>query len=319
MQHDNAFPKRDIADNGQPFHNFVAHKSAFDRAREANRFVRPRGRSKLRMIQEIAEAPYLSMSKRQLKPVHYRGRKGTYCLDVRTSGPGYAASVFDADLLIWLVAEILDQFDRGGQSRAALEEDRSIYFNPHTFLRDVDHAVGGRDYRRFFDSLDRLNHTGFRLKQGTQRVDPLPQSFQLIERWDYEESEKNGSCRGVRVKASPWLFRQATQPKKLLAVDPGFVNLTSGFERRLYLIGRKHAHGTADGFSIKLSTLHCKMGSSQPLASFHRDLKLHVREPTLGYIFEWLESADGEPMLNFKPDKSHWFIAGLQKSHLGAR
>jgi plasmid replication initiation protein len=77
------------------------------------------------------------------------------------------------------------------------------------------------------------------------------------------------------IELPGWLYAAITRRRDILAVHPGYFDLTSGIARALYRIARKSVPDAEPGvWSYRLETLHHRLGVS----SAHKEFARAVRE-----------------------------------------
>ncbi len=99
------------------------------------------------------ELPLFSLSKKTRKqPIEYQGKDGCYVRVIPGLESGMA-TIWDADVLIWCVSQIIEARDRG------LAASPIIRLVPHDILKATRRNVSGRDFRRLHAALSRLTQT----------------------------------------------------------------------------------------------------------------------------------------------------------------
>lgn len=295
----------------------------YTRARQLDFFVATLSDVNLRDQRDTMERPFFALSKSRKTPITYRSPKGDVEVEVSPNVKYGMATIWDFDVLIWAASQINQIRESGDRARwDELLQTKTLYFQPADLLRSIDRTAGGKDREELRAALERLASTYVRTNirkehQGRDRA----AGFTWLDSWDEETDTRTGQSKGMSITLSQWFFMGAINQTMLLAVDPDYFSLKGGFERWLYRIARKHAHGSPEGFSFTLTTLHEKSGSEQPKAQFKRDLrKVIERGPVLGYAFEWTERGRGQdPLLRIYPQPDHEQIQLLSDVHAGKR
>jgi len=198
------------------------------------------------------ELPLFSLSKKPRKqPIEYEGKDGSYVQVM----PGYEcgmATIWDADVLIWCVSQIIEARDRG------LAASPIIRLVPHDILKATRRNVSGRDFEQLHDALRRLTRTTVKTNIVTGDV-AHEREFHWLEGFDVRKVREN--YRAVTAVIPQWLFDGIMQPGGVLTLNPDYFSLTGGIDRWLYRIARKHAGNQRHGFKVRFSTLHEKSGS----------------------------------------------------------
>lgn len=241
-----------------------------------------------RETRETMELPFLSLSKRpRFQAIRYTSPKG---IEVTVSGgePHGIASIFDWDLVIWLMSQIRHAVNNGQ------EVSRKIRFSRWAFLKSVRRHTGGDEYRRLEASIARLKNTtvttNIRAKQRRTVM------FNWFEYVDIERDEK-GRLQNATVVLPEWLFEAVCDHKLVLTLHPDYFLLTGGIERWLYRIVRKGAGKQLNGWDWKLRALHERSGSTQSYKYFARDVRKLIAEGTLlDYELSLVESKAGQSL-----------------------
>lgn len=110
----------------------------------------------------------------------------------------------------------------------------------------------------------------------------------------------------MSITVSEWFHEGVLMDGGVLAVDPAYFGITSGRERWLYRVARKHAGGHgAEGFAVSLPTLFEKSGAEGDYRRFKFELHRIVQRnelPEFHLAWELGEAAGArgattEPML----------------------
>ncbi|EEE35045.1 RepA [Rhodobacteraceae bacterium KLH11] len=113
------------------------------------------------------EHPFYSLSKKPDLSVR-RYEHDDKWVEITPSVKGQA-TIYDKDLLIYVVSQIMHKLNRGEKV------DRRMRFNPRDLLIFVNRGTSGRDYYAFCDALDRLMGTVIKTNISTaQEGDDVP-------------------------------------------------------------------------------------------------------------------------------------------------
>lgn len=253
----------------------------------------------LRDQRETMERPFFSLAKRKrVKPIEYTSPDGSVWVEVRAVPEYGMATIWDADILIW-VASVLTAM----KDRRVNDIPRTLSFHPSELLRGINRGVGGENYERLRAALARLQSTTIRTNirsQESGKGKRRTRQFSWIESWREDIDEATGNSRGMELTISDWLHEGIVMDGGVLAIDPDYFRLTGGRERWLYRVARKHAGGNdGRGFTISLPTLFEKSGAEGSYRRFKFELKKVVEEDQLPeYHLEWIEETQGkEPAL----------------------
>lgn len=185
------------------------------------------------------------------------------------------ATQFDKDLLIYVVSQMTEALNRG----RADAHHRTVRFVVYDYLVSTNKPVGGSEYRRLQDALERLQGTSIKtnIKTGGERI---KEGFGIVSSWTIiEKSPDDDRMIGVEVTLSKWLFN-AVQAHEVLTINPDYFRLRKPIERRLYELARKHC-GAQPGFTIGVALLQEKCGSKSKLYEFRRMLREIVADDLL--------------------------------------
>ncbi len=253
----------------------------------------------LRDQRETMERPFFSLAKRKrVKPISYTSPDGSIWVEVRAVPEFGMATIWDADILIWVASVLTNMKDR-----RANEIPRTISFHPSDMLRGINRHVGGENYERLRSGLARLQSTTIQTNIRSQengKGKRRTRQFSWIESWREDIDEATGQSRGMELTISEWLYEGITMDGGVLAIDPDYFRLTGGRERWLYRVARKHAGGNdGRGFTISLPTLFEKSGAEGSYRRFKFELKKIAEADELPeYHLEWMDVTQGkEPAL----------------------
>src|SRR5215211_1698299 len=106
----------------------------------------------IRDQRETMERPFFSLAKKPRRtPIAYDVNGTTVTVyPVKEFG---IATIWDADILIWIATQITESIDRGG------EPSPTIQFHPYNLLKGIRRHVGGDQYRKLQEALRRLAST----------------------------------------------------------------------------------------------------------------------------------------------------------------
>jgi plasmid replication initiation protein len=246
----------------------------------------------LRDQRETMERPFFSLSKRKrLKAIEYTSPDGAVWVKVEAV-PAYGmATIWDADILIWAASTLTDMKQRGVN-----DLPRTLHFYPYDLLKAIQRDVGGDQYKRLKEALERLKSTiistNLRGEKKTKRA-----MFGWLDHWEEETDKTTGETKGMNLTLSNWVYEGIVTTGGVLAMHPDYFRLTGGLERCLYRIARKHAGTQPQGWTIAVDTLYAKTGSDSPQRRFNHELKKRIeRDPLPEYHLRWIEQTEsGKP------------------------
>lgn len=242
----------------------------------------------LRDYQETMQRPFFSLSKRKrVKPIDYVSPDRTVTVQVLPN-PAYGmATIWDADIMIYLASHLNAMRDRGANDMSPV-----IRLQPGDLLKRISWGTSGRAYERLVNALDRLQATTIKtnIRAGQKSRET---TFSWIDSYTHLVDERTQRSLGMEITLSKWFFDGVMDRRNVLAISPLYFEITSGLGKWLYRAARKHAGGNgADGFTIGFDTLHQKSGSESSYPVFKRKLSDLARANDLPDIS--LELIDGD-------------------------
>jgi plasmid replication initiation protein len=229
----------------------------------------------LRDYGETMQRPFFSLAKsKRVKPIEYTSPDGTVSVTVTANPSEGMATIWDADILIFLISALHEE------KRAGKNDLTPVFrIHPAHLLARIGRDTSGAAYQRLLDALDRLQtttvKTNIRARANRETV------FSWIDGYTHLVDEKGRSL-GMEISLSRWLYDGALADTAVLAIPPTYFSITSGMGRWLWRVARKHAGGNGDaGFAISLKTLHQKSGSERVFRQFKSDLLALARKNDL--------------------------------------
>ena len=242
----------------------------------------------LRDQRETMERPFFSLSKRKrINPIEYHSPDGSVWVKVEAV-PAYGmATIWDADILIWVASTLMEMRERG-----ITDLPRTLRFHPYNLLKAIQRDVGGDQYKRLREALERLKgtiiSTNIRGDSKTRRA-----MFGWLDDWSEEIDENTQQTKEMTITLSNWIYKGIIMQGGVLSVHPDYFLLTGGLERCLYRIARKHAGMQAHGWTCTVATLYNKTGSESSTKEFSRMLRKIVTANTLPeYNLTWIEETE---------------------------
>lgn len=244
--------------------------------------------------QDLMSIPFFSLEKsKRTKPIEYEQGNIKVMVDGRSSVG--IATIWDADFLIWIAAQLNAAMERGEMPA------RRLWIVPYQFLRAtkrIDGKYKGRyAYDRFKDCLRRLQGTTVEtsIEAGGERI---TKAWSWLDSWEVHE-DGQGRMTGVEVILSEWFFRRVVKDRSVLAIHPDYFLLTGGIERWLYRLARKHCGNNALGWSFTLCKLYEKYPPGREFRFFKRDIKAVVKNDCLPEYHTAWETANGVDWIHF--------------------
>jgi plasmid replication initiation protein len=219
------------------------------------------------------------------------------------------ATIWDADVLIWVASQIVEARDAGRPT------SRLIAATPHEILAFTRRGTGKASYERLKAGLDRLQSTTIAtsIRQHDAR---RRHRFSWINEWK-ERLDHSGRALGIEMIIPDWFYEGVIDQALVLTIDADYFALTGGLERWLYRLVRKHGGKQRGGWSFDFQHLHMKSGALSPPKRFAFELRDIVRRQALpGYTLT-IEHALGRERLNFVAVRPDPFDAAMRR--LGLR
>jgi plasmid replication initiation protein len=242
----------------------------------------------LRDQRETMERPFFSLSKRKrITPIEYHSPDGSVWIKVEAV-PAYGmATIWDADILIWVASTLVEMRDRG-----VTELPRTLRFHPYNLLKAIQRDVGGEQYKRLREALERLKGTLISTNiRGDKKT--LRAMFGWLDDWSEVIDEDTQQTKEMSITLSNWIYQGIIMQGGVLSVHPDYFLLTGGLERCLYRIARKHAGMQSQGWVCTISTLYEKTGSESSRKEFTRMLRKITTANTLPeYHLQWIERTE---------------------------
>ena len=244
---------------------------------------------------DLMEFPFFSLSKKKrFEPIEYQNETRNISITVSGGKPNGIATIWDKDILIWCVSQVVEALDRGEKP------NRTIYFHPYQLLKAVRRNTGKRDYEGLENALIRLRntsvHTSVRTKKSTEK-----QGFGWIERYRTATENETGEGVGLwSITLSDWMYEAALNKRLVLTLDNDYFLLTGGRERWLCGVARKHGGYQQHGFTISMRTLHKKSATTESYKYWAREIRQIVQANDLpGYHLAVWRNDDDDEYINF--------------------
>ena len=245
----------------------------------------------IRDQRETMERPFFSLAKKPRRtPIAYDVSGTTVTVyPVKEFG---IATIWDADVLIWIATQITELIDRGG------EPSPTVQCHPYSLLKGVRRHVGGDQYRKLQEALRRLAstyvETNIRVPRGSRKKTV---GFHWVEHWDsYEDA--TGKPLHMSITIPAWLYEGIVQEGGVLSIHEDYFVLTGGIERWLYRVARKHAGQQEGGWQFTMRQLYDKSGSAARFSDFALDVRKVVAANTLPeYTLDLSKNDEGDEII----------------------
>jgi len=210
------------------------------------------------------ERPFFSLSKtKRTAPIEYE--VGGNYIKVTAPEEYGVATIWDADILIWAASQITEAIERG------LKTSRFFRLYAYDLLKFTRRGTSGRDYQELKAALHRLRSTSVvtSIRQGKRKE---YHHFGWLNEWK-EITDERGRSLGIEFILPDWLYDGIIDQRLVLSIDPAYFDLTSGIERWLYRVVRKHGGKQKTGWSFTFRQLYEKSGSTDRFSNF----AIHIR------------------------------------------
>jgi len=245
-----------------------------------------------RDAQDLMTYPFFSLSKtHRVVPIDFQA--GDVAIKVEAVPDHGMATIWDADILIWVASQIVEARDLG------LRTSRLIAATPYEILTFIGRGTSARDYRRLKAGLDRLQSTTVSTSI-RQPVGGRRHRFSWINEW-HECVGGNGKTTGIQLIVPDWLYHAVMDDALVLTIDRGYFDLTGGLDRWLYRLVRKHGGRQRGGWRFDFRHLHQKSGSLSSFKRFAFELRDAIRrQPLPGYTLFIEVEFTGRVLLAFE-------------------
>ncbi len=257
-----------------------------------------------RDAQDLMAWPFFSLAKsKRVRPIDFR--MGEVSILVEATAEHGMATIWDADVLIWVASQIVEARDAGRPT------SRLIAATPHEILAFTRRGTGKASYERLKAGLDRLQSTtvatSIRQRDARRR-----HRFSWINEWK-ERADASGRATGIEMIVPDWFYEGVIDQALVLTIDPAYFALTGGLERWLYRLVRKHGGKQKGGWSFDLQHLHMKSGALSPIKRFAFELRDIVKRQALPGYKLTIEHALGRERLNFVAIPIHSFDTAMRR------
>ncbi len=209
------------------------------------------------------EHPFYSLSKTPVKSVR-EYRNGQQWLKITPSIHGLP-TIYDKDLLIYAISQLIAKKNRGE------DISKRIQISTHDLLVFTNRGTGGKDYKAFESSLERLRGVTISTNIITGDEEQID-VFGLIDSGTIRRKYgTDGRLVSVSMVLSDWVFN-AIKSEEVLTLNRDYFRLGKPIERRVYEIARKHC-GQQNQWKISLEKLRLKSGSQASTREFRRYIK----------------------------------------------
>lgn len=232
------------------------------------------------------DLPVFSLSKnKDLEIREYR--RGNRTVKVIPSSVG-AATIYDKDLLIYATSQIVEARNRG------LQVSRTVVIESGSFLTATKRSDGRASYERLHDMLMRLKGTFMETNIETGGVRQT-EGFGFIENYSILSERKRTAKTAAKQKTSAvveitrvmkfsitlseWMFNGIVN-NEILTASEQYYDLSSGIDRRLYEIARRHC-GAQPMWKVNIDLLGEKLGTKRTRAKLRDEIRSTIKADLL--------------------------------------
>jgi len=267
--------------------------------RQLDLFVALIGDVPFRDERESMTAPLVSLSKNKRNLIEWDGPGGQRVTVTAAEKYGIA-TIWDYDVILWAISQINEAVNQG------LPVSPRVTFHPYNLLSAVGRNISGQGYAELKAALLRLTSTtvvyespSLNGKRRTLGAFNLLGASGVI--------EENGKIKEAWLELPPWLYEAVTLDRDVLAISPQYFDLTSGLDRFLYRLARRHV-GKQAGWAFTFRDLHTRSGSAQDYGPFARDLRNAIKRNALPeYSLTETKGVNGPTLsINRDPAKLEW-------------
>lgn len=263
------------------------------RNRQLDLFVAFVGDVPLRDDREAMSAPLVAISKRRRSRIEWTGPSGQHVVVTAPDEIG-VATVWDLDVILWAISQLNIAVENGRMPSA------TISFRPYDLLKAVGRGTGGKSYAGLKAALIRLRRTAVSTTIRKTTKDRMV-DFNLLADFAFDEDHE-GRPLGMQITLPRWLHNAVVQDREVLSISPRYFDLTSGLDRFLYRLARRHAGKQASGWRFSFRDLHGRSGSAQHFGPFARDLRKAISRNGLPEYQIAEVAGQGGPMLHMWRD-----------------
>jgi plasmid replication initiation protein len=180
-----------------------------------------------------------------------------------TGGERGIATIWDKDVIIYVISLINDRIERGAPVSPA------VCFAAHDFLKLTGRGTSATVYEQFKDTLFRLRSTTIKTSIVADG-EAEERGFGWIDSYRIHRRDVRGGRKimaAVEVNINDWMFRAIVKDRRILTIHRDYFGLKMALERRLYELARKHL-GNQNVWTISLVRLHQKCGAESHLRQF---------------------------------------------------
>ncbi|SDD36694.1 replication initiator protein A [Kordiimonas lacus] len=222
----------------------------------------------LRDIRETMDFPMMALEKGRTVPIFVESARGY--VKVVSAADSHIASIYDHDIIIYLVSELNDAKNRGAKL------NNVVLFHPCRLLKGIGRGTSGRDYQRLADSIRRLRTTTITTNLKITENFGVEVPFSWVQRYEIptyrpgRDSTKVRASMPWRIELPHWVCSMIDSQRDILRVHPDYFSLKSAIARALYRTARKSVNPAIGRWQYHARTLHQRYAIRSSLSRFIR-------------------------------------------------
>ena len=238
--------------------------------------------------------PFFSLAKRpRTDPIIY-DIGGVY-LHVNPGQHKAIATIWDADILIWVSTFIINSMNAGRPY------SQTVQFHPYALLRALGRQTTQHSYRLLEEGLERLHATSVTTTVRANHFERHAQ-FHWLASWEKLKSTPDDRTHAWTMTLSNWMYQGIIQRWGVLTIHKDYFRLTGGVERWLYRVLRHLGNKRKGEWSVTMSQLYSRSGSPDRFSNFCRRIRNIVRCNVLpDYTLSIARSSGQEETVSIKP------------------
>ena len=215
----------------------------------------------------------LSKNKRTV-PIEHRSQNSW--IKVSGSEEHGIATIFDNDILIFVIAQLMAAVNDGRKTR------REFQFTGYEYFKFIGRKkIGGKAYTDIWKSLERLKNTTI---QTDLRIGDSKRNHTFNWLSEIKQIVEGDKHRGYEVVIPEWLYSSVVDKKMVLTIDNDYFSMKGGLERWLYMFGRKSTGHQQSSWTESTKIIYEKSGSLGSFSEFKRKIKNIIEKDNLvGY------------------------------------
>ena len=216
---------------------------------------------------------------KRTEPIHHQ--IGQNWVRIRGTEEFGIATVYDQDLLLFLISNLQEQLDRGFSIQT-----RDQLFNIYDFAKFRGVSAGkisGGHYQDIKAALQRLTSTTV---ETTMRGDGWGIFPLLAGATQRDRDTIKGPCFDVqyfRVQLPPFIFDAVVKERQVLSFSRDYFSLRGMLRRFLFLYARKSIGNNKNAWKEPLTTFMPKTATLSSRKEFRRQIRTITEKPILNY------------------------------------